>query len=165
MRSGDILLLNVPQTYLPLGFRHQAFFLGTLLAGCGGSCGQCLQLVLRVRSVRTIHRSRFRKRRFRLRDLFQVKQRKSQPVLVPGVAGIIRLQQRRRRLQVLHRPRIVLPLQIDLAERAQRQSFLQRGLLFPLVLGNVARSLRTVRQRRNFLRIGLGLVELLAFSP
>src|SRR5256885_17087561 len=102
------------------------------------------QFLLRQSFVRTIHRRRLRERNLRLRRLFQIQQREPQPVLVPRVAAFVRFQQRRRGSEILHRLYVIFFLNIDLSQRAQRQSFLNRVLRLPLFFADALRLLRSV---------------------
>src|SRR5215467_568286 len=110
--AADILLSR--NCHIDVANLRAARLLRRLLPRGRGRGRQGLELILGVGLVRAVDRSGFRKRRFRFGNLFQVQQRKTQPVLVPGVAGVIRLQQGRRGLKVLHRTGIVFLLQVDL---------------------------------------------------
>ena len=96
-------------------------------------------------------------------NLSQINERESQSVCVARVADVIGFEQRSRGLEILNRLRVVFFLQVNLAERAQRQSLLQRGLLGPLIFGDIFRARSGISQRRGFLRVGLGFIKLFAF--
>src|SRR5690348_4692965 len=127
------------------------------------ACGlKCLQLCLRQPLVSAIHRGCLGKCLLGFGILLQIQKRETQPVLVAAIASLVRFKQRSRGLETLGGLRVVLLLQIDLSQRAEREPLLERYLLLPLLVGNSLGLLRCSQERNRLLGRGFRLVELLA---
>src|SRR5260370_38027560 len=102
--------------------------------------GKRFVLILCWLFVGTVDGRCFAERGFGVGIFLQIEECKSQAVCVARVANIIGFEQRRRSLEILNGLRVVLFLHVHLAESAERQPFLQRGLLFPLIFADIFRT-------------------------